>query len=127
MPRVRIETTEQLGTEAATALMNDVGDVMVETLGLAADDRTISLHSYAPGMFQMKPPYCLFIEVILFFGRSASVKKEFYRSLVSTIERKHGITAERIMILLNEQPRENWGLRGGIAGDEIDFDYDITI
>ena len=127
MPRVRIETTEQLSSEAATALMNDVTGVMVETFGLASDDRTVSFTSYPPGMFLMKPPYCLFIEILLFRGRSTAVKKKFYRALVTAIEKKHAIPPERIMIVLNEQPRENWALRGGIAADEIDFDYTITI
>ena len=127
MPRIRIEATRSMEADAAPALMDTVAETVVATLALQSDDRSVSFTSFAPDMFRMKPPYCLFIEILLFSGRSSEVKKRLFRSIVAAIEEKHGIPADQVMIVLNEQPRENWGLRGGKGGDEIDFDYTITI
>jgi len=127
MPRIRIESTRKLEPHAAGELMNTVAETVVTTLALASDDQSVSFTSFEPEMFRMKPPYCLFIEILLFAGRSSDTKKRLYRSIVEAIERKHGIAADRIMIVMNEQPRENWGLRGGKSADEINFEYKITI
>jgi phenylpyruvate tautomerase PptA (4-oxalocrotonate tautomerase family) len=125
MPRVRIEITDTLKNIDKKALMNDIMDAVVDGLKIVADDRNVSLVSYEDGLFCMKPPYCVFIEILMFCGRSKAVKKELFQSIVNRVSEHHSIGKECIMIVLNEQPRENWGLRGGIPGDEINFNYVI--
>lgn len=127
MPRIRIEST--LPVEKATALeiMKSVMDAVVETLKLVADDRTVSFNSYEPGLFTMKPPYTLFVEISLFSGRSKATKKALYQNILERLHTQCGIDKQSVMILLNEQPQQNWGLRGGIPGDEISFDFQVEI
>jgi phenylpyruvate tautomerase PptA (4-oxalocrotonate tautomerase family) len=127
MPRIRIESATRFDESTSRKLMDDVTDAVAVTLNLVADDRTVSFTSYGPGQFVMKPPYQLYIEIILFAGRTRAVKKQLYEAIVNTLHEKHGIERKTVMIQLNEQPRENWGLRGGIPADEIDFDYRIDI
>ena len=127
MPRVKIETTLPVERTASSALMDDVMDVIVTVLRIPPDDRNISFIAHDEEFFRMKPPYRFFIEIMLFSGRSKETKKLLYRSLLDRLFEKHRIERETVLILLNEQPRENWGLRGGIPGDEIDLGYRIDI
>ena len=127
MPRVTIETAQPLDRVSSQALMDDVIDVIIEVLCISPDDRNISFVAHEEDFFRMKPPYQFFIEISLFSGRSKEKKKFLYRSLLDRLFEKHGIEREAVMIMLNEQPRENWGLRGGIPGDEIDLGYRIDI
>lgn len=125
MPRVKIETGVSLTNERKRLLLDTVLDAIVSALELVPDDRTGSVHVFDERAFRMKPPYRYFIEICLFVGRSRDVKKRLYATIVRHLEKKMGIQADTVMIMLNEQPRENWGLRGGIPADEISFDYTI--
>lgn len=125
MPRVKIETSEPLTTERKQLLLTTVLDAVVTALELVPDDRSGSVHVFDETAFCMKPPYLYFIEICLFVGRSKSVKKRLYATLVEQLNKHLGIQPETVMIMLNEQPRENWGLRGGIPADVITFDYTI--
>lgn len=127
MPRVRIESVKSIEHSAAKKIMNSVMDAIVETLKLVPDDRSVSFISYEPELFTLKPPYLLFIEIALFSGRSKAIKKSLYQNILQRLHIQCGIDKQTVMIMLNEQPKENWGLRGGISGDEIDFDYQVEI
>jgi phenylpyruvate tautomerase PptA (4-oxalocrotonate tautomerase family) len=127
MPRVKIESTVPIERTLAQALMDDVMDAIVATLHIPSDDRNISFVTYESEMFRMKPPYQFFIEIALFFGRSSETKKLLYRAILDRLSEKHGIEGRSVMIFLNEQPRENWGLRGGISADDIDLGYRVDI
>lgn len=125
MPRIRIETTVQIARPQAAALMKDVMDAIVEALSLLSDDRTVSIDIRDPALFVMKPPYRYFIEIMLFAGRSAEAKKRLFKAIINVMGDRHGIDGREVMIMLNEQPRGNWGLRGGVSGDELVFGYSI--
>lgn len=127
MPRVRIESVKSIDHSAAKAIMNSVMDAIVETLKLVPDDRSVSFISYKPELFTMKPPYWLFIEIALFSGRSKAIKKLLYQNILQRLHIQCGVDKQSVMIMLNEQPKENWGLRGGIPGDEIDLDYQVEL
>lgn len=127
MPRVKIESALPVEKTTAVAIMKSVMDAVVETLKLVPDDRTVSFNSYEPGLFNMKPPYTLFVEISLFRGRSKAIKKSLYQAILDRLHTQCSIDKQTVMIMLNEQPRENWGLRGGIPGDEISFNYQVEI
>ena len=125
MPRVKIETNISLTTERKQLLLTTVLDAVVTALGLVPDDRTGSVTVFDEIAFCMKPPYRFFIEICFFAGRSKEVKKRLFENIVGNMEKALGIQPETVMIMLNEQPRENWGLRGGVPADDINFDYVI--
>ncbi len=127
MPRIKIESAIPVERGAASRMITAVMDAVAASLRLLPDDRTISFMAYEPGFFTMKPPCTLFIEICLFAGRTKETKKLLYRSILDNLRTECGISPETVMILLNEQPKENWGLRGGIPGDEIEFGYSIGI
>ncbi|MBN1604687.1 MAG: tautomerase family protein [Chitinispirillaceae bacterium] len=62
------------------------------------------------------------IEICVFPGRSKETKKNLYAEIVNRLE-DTGIKKEDVFIALQEQPMENWGIRGGISADEVDLGY----
>jgi phenylpyruvate tautomerase PptA (4-oxalocrotonate tautomerase family) len=62
------------------------------------------------------------IEISVFPGRSKEAKKNLFAEIVKRLE-TIGIKKEDVFIALQEQPMENWGIRGGISADEVDLGY----
>ncbi len=127
MPLVKIETIKGHDREFLQSLMNSTMDCIQSVLSLPADDRNIRLMEYENDLFVMKNPYRYLIEITLFSGRSASIKKTLYKTIVSVLEEKCGIKKEEIFIVLNEQPLENWGVRGGTAASEINLNFKVDM
>jgi 4-oxalocrotonate tautomerase family enzyme len=75
----------------------------------------------------MKRPYAILIEITLFSGRTAETKKNLFRSIVDSLHSKLAIDKDAVFIVLNEQPRENWGIRGGIPASEIGLGFKVDI
>jgi hypothetical protein len=62
------------------------------------------------------------IEIYFFPGRKKNTKKVLYTDIVGNLE-SMGVTKTDTLILLIEQPFENWGIRGGFPADEADPGY----
>ena len=125
MPLVTIELPFGRTQDFKVNLMHLVCDVLVEILGLPNDDRNIRLMEYAKNNFIMKEPYEILIEITLFEGRTKETKKELYKKIVEVLEGKLKIAKDSIFIVLNEQPFENWGIRGGISAEDVNFKFKI--
>ena len=59
----------------------------------------------------------------MFKGRTKQTKKKLFESIVKKLEGELKIDPKTICIVLNEQPLENWGIRGGIPADEIQLGF----
>ena len=127
MPLVKIEIKEGKSIEQLIQIKEIVMDTVVEVLQLNNNDRNIRIQEFKPGLFEMKSPYEMLIEIILFKGRTKQTKKNLFRKIVENLESKAQIDKEKVFIVLNEQPLENWGVRGGIPADEIQFDFKVNI
>lgn len=107
--------------------MDSVHDSMIETLKIPADDKNIRLLEYDPAFFDTKPPYEFFIEFLMFAGRTKETKSRLFKSIVDRLHDKLGIDPKSVFIVINEQPADNWGIRGGISASDIIFDYKVNI
>jgi phenylpyruvate tautomerase PptA (4-oxalocrotonate tautomerase family) len=125
LPLVKIELARGLDRSALNGIRNTVMDSVVESLKLPADDRNVRLMEYEPDFFSIKKPYTILVEITLFTGRPKSVKEALYRNLVTALEKKAGIPKDSLFIVLNEQPLENWGVRGGVPASDVRLDFDI--
>lgn len=127
MPLVKIETIKGRDRKFLLLLMDSVMNSVQSVLALPADDRNIRLIEYDQELFVMKEPYKYLIEITLFSGRTLNTRKALYANIVSTLEEKAGIRKEEVFIVLNEQPPENWGVRGGTAASDIILDFKVEI
>ncbi|MDR0232524.1 MAG: tautomerase family protein [Dysgonamonadaceae bacterium] len=127
MPAVKIELSKGRDKQTLLRLRDSVMDSVVETLKLPSNDRNIRLIEHKPEFFQMKPPYEILIEISMFLGRTKETKKKLYQTIVEKLEMNCSIEREKIFIILNEQPLENWGGRGGIPADEMDLGFRVNV
>ena len=127
MPTVKIELSEGESKQTLLLLRNTVMNSVVEILNLPSNDRNIRLIEYKSEFFQMKPPYEILIEISMFAGRTKETKKKLYQTIVERLEEDCSIEKEKILIILNEQPLENWGARGGIPANEIELGFKVNV
>lgn len=107
--------------------MDTVHESMIETLMIPADDKNIRLLDYDSDCFDSKPPYEYFIEIIMFAGRTKNTKSKLFKSIVDKLHDKLDINPHSVFIVINEQPTDNWGIRGGISASDIKFEFKVNI
>ena len=127
MPTVKIELLKSRDKPDLIKIRDLVLDAVVESLKLKSNDRNIRLIEYEEGFFQMKPPYEVLIEISMFTGRTKETKRKLYQTIVKKLENSGLVNKETVFIILNEQPLENWGVKGGIPADEIDLGFKVNI
>jgi len=130
MPSVLIETRRGLGPAEKRKLLDAVHDALVLAFKIPDHDRTQRLREYEPEDFDIPPGrgerYTV-VQMSVFPGRSRDAKRALYREIVTRFEAAAGIPARDVFIVLDEVPLENWGLRGGQAGCDIDFGFKIEV
>jgi len=127
MPIVKIELKKGHSPDFLRTFMNVVHDAMVEVLLLPTDDRNQRLTEFDSALFESKPPYEYFIEIIMFAGRTKETKAKLFKHIVSSLHNNLNIEPNKVFIVINEQPKENWGIRGGISAADVTFDFNVNI
>ncbi|OBQ38313.1 MAG: hypothetical protein AN487_07865 [Anabaena sp. CRKS33] len=121
MPVTLIELSQSINLEDKQQMVTFVHTTMVEILKIPESDRLVRVIEYDSNNFY--PPlnasdkYAL-ITISMFPGRSLESKKLLYQKLCQGLE-TFGFSPTDTRIIINEIPAENWGLRGGISGDEL--------
>lgn len=127
MPQIRIETKAGNSIDFLKIFIEVTMTVVREVLQLPENDRNIRLLEYNPEYFSTKPPYEYIIEIMMFEGRSKETKKRLFDKVVTELHSRLGIARESVIIILNEQPMENWGIRGGKPADEVEIGFKVEI
>jgi 4-oxalocrotonate tautomerase family enzyme len=127
MPQIRIELEKGNTREFLVSLIETTMKCIQEILMLPKNDRNIRLMEYENGLFFTKDPYRILIEISMFAGRTTETKKKLFQKIVSELSSELGLKKEEIFILINEQAKENWGIRGGIPANEIDLGFKVEI
>lgn len=129
MPLVRIEILKGRPVAERRRLLQAVHDALVESFAIPEDDRTQRIVEHDAENFEIPPGrserYAL-VEITAFPGRSADAKRELYRAIVRNLG-EAGIPADDISIVLHEPALENWGIRGGRSGDEVDLGFPLDV
>lgn len=121
MPVTLIELSQSINLEDKQQMVTFVHTTMVEVLKIPESDRLVRVIEYDSDNFY--PPinasdkYAL-ITISMFPGRSLESKKLLYQKLCQGLE-TFGFFPTDTRIIINEIPAENWGLRGGISGNEL--------
>lgn len=122
MPFTRITSNFKFADREA--FVADFHQVLKSVLGIPDYDRLVSIDEKVNGFYQptdTQGPY-LFFEVSLFVGRSIDIKRLLYSEMIQLCNR-YGVKASNFRLVLNEQPKENWAVRGGQAGCDIILGY----
>lgn len=119
MPVIKIEMGNKWKIETALQVKNIVMDEVRNAFSLKPSDRNIKVIRYDQDLFELNDPYEIFIEIQLISGRSKEFKRSLYKSIVDSIDEKTLFKRGNILIFLNEQPAENWAVKGGFMADDI--------
>jgi len=129
MPLVRIETRRWLTPETKLQLFDAVHAALVGAFKIPNDDRAQRLLEYAPEDFEIPPgkgPRFTIIVVSAFAGRSLDAKRNLYRELVARLSQL-GIPPKDVFVLLEEQPLDNWGIKGGVPASEAKLGFEVKV
>jgi phenylpyruvate tautomerase PptA (4-oxalocrotonate tautomerase family) len=129
MPLVTVETRRGLRTETKRQMFDALHEALIAAFKIPDDDRAQRLLEYAAEDFEIPPgrgERFTIVTIQAFAGRSLEAKRALYREIVSRLEGV-GIPKADVFIVLQEVPMENWGLRGGVAGCDIDFGFNVRV
>ncbi len=131
MPSVLIEIRKKYDPEQEIALMNAVHSALREAFKILPEDRNVRLIVHEPHRFAFpptkeRPELYTHISIDCFAGRSLEAKRNLYRTIVQNLE-AFGIPRDHVKILLREITKENWGIRGGQAGCDVELGYKIDV
>lgn len=131
MPSVLIEVRKEYKPEQEIALMDAVHSALQESFKILPRDRNLRLIVHEQHRFAY-PPSCEYpelythISIDCFAGRTLDAKRNLYRIIVQKLAH-FGIPKDHIKILLREITPENWGIRGGQAGCDVELGFKINV
>jgi phenylpyruvate tautomerase PptA (4-oxalocrotonate tautomerase family) len=131
MPSVLIEVRRQYTQADEIALMEAVHKSLRDTFKILPNDRNVRLVVHEPHRFACppdrdKPEYYTHIGIDAFAGRSLDAKRNLHKAIVDNLE-PFGIPKNHVKILLREIPKENWGIRGGQAGCDVELGFKVEV
>ena len=131
MPSALIEVRRQYTPEQEVALIEAVHMALRDAFKILPGDKNVRLLVHEPHRFacppaREKPEFYTHISIDVFAGRSLDAKRSLYRAIVTNLE-SLGIPKDHVKILLREIEKENWGIRGGQAGCDVDLGFKIDV
>jgi len=131
MPSTIIEVRRSYSPEQEAEIIEAVQSALIEGFKIPQDDRCVRLLAHEPHRFivppdKSQPELYTLVTISAFSGRSLEAKRNLYQALVRRLA-EVGIPADHVKIMLNEIPRENWGLAGGRPGSEIDLGFKVEV
>ncbi|MBU3625533.1 tautomerase family protein [Polynucleobacter sp. JS-Safj-400b-B2] len=131
MPSVLIEIRKNYSKSEEIALMDALHGALVDSFKIKPTDKTIRLVVHEPHRFAhpptlTQPEFFTHITINAFTGRTLEAKRNLYQAIVARLG-AFGIPSDHILILLQESPLDNWGVRGGQAACDIDLGFKVNI
>ncbi len=131
MPSALIEVRKQYTQEQEIALMEAVHAALRDAFKILPGDKNVRLVVHAPHRFacppdREKPESYTHISIDAFAGRSLDAKRNLYKAIVDKLE-PFGIPRNHVKIMLREIPKENWGIRGGQAGCDVELGFKLEV
>jgi 4-oxalocrotonate tautomerase len=122
MPLVRIDISKTASRERVRAVGDAVYSAMVTVANVPINDKfqVVSRHEPDEIIYPDEgylgidyTPDLIIIQVTWVGGRSAEVKKSFYRQIADELHAKQGVRKQDIWISLVDSGREDWSFGNG--------------
>ncbi|WP_457427359.1 tautomerase family protein [Roseateles sp. P5_E7] len=131
MPSTVVEVRHSYPPDQEVRIVEAVHAALVKGFKIPEEDRCVRLITYAPHLFICSPKHehperYTVVTVTAFSGRSLEAKRNLYQGIVEGLE-ELGIPRSHVKIILNEVPKENWGLRGGKPASEIELGFKVEV
>lgn len=129
MPLVKINIIEGRTVIEKHGIVECVHKALVGAFKIKDDDKCFRIIEFKREDFVIPPTKTdkyILIEILIFPGRSLDAKRLLYGKIVDNLK-QIGIEAGDIFILLQEEPLDNWGIRGGYPASEIDLGFNLKV
>jgi phenylpyruvate tautomerase PptA (4-oxalocrotonate tautomerase family) len=131
MPSVLIEIRRSYTPQQEIELMDAVHTALQQAFKILPGDKNVRILVHEPHRFacppnRTTPEFYTHIAIDAFAGRSLDAKRALYREIVTRLE-PFGIPKDHVKVLLREISRENWGIRGGQAGCDVDLGFEVNV
>jgi phenylpyruvate tautomerase PptA (4-oxalocrotonate tautomerase family) len=128
MPIAKIEVRRSRPPEEVQDFIEALYQAQLEALKVPEWDRHIRYIEHKAEHFVVPPDKSenyIFVEILLFPGRSLEAKRNLYRAIVRRFG-ELGVAPADVTVALVEPPLENWGL-GGVPASEVDLGYNLNV
>jgi phenylpyruvate tautomerase PptA (4-oxalocrotonate tautomerase family) len=129
MPVTLVSIFEGRNTGEKRALMEAVQGAIAATLKLPPHDRNLRLSVHGRDEWLLpegtSERYVL-VEIALFEGRTPETKGKLYAAVVEALDGV-GVPKNEVFLRIIEQPRENFGIRGGQRADLVLLGYEVKV
>ncbi|PTU32662.1 tautomerase family protein [Stenotrophobium rhamnosiphilum] len=131
MPATLIEVRCNHNQAQEIAMIEAVHSALVSAFRIPPTDKTVRLVVHEPHRMYCSPKLTqpeLFtlVSIDAFAGRSLDAKRALYKAIVTNLE-PLGIPPNHVKILLRDLPKENWGIRGGQAGCDVELGFTVEV
>lgn len=129
MPLLTIEMREGRSAEAKKALLDATHRALVRAFEIPEDDRQQRILEYPADNFEVPPGKSaehLLVTIDAFPGRSVEAKRRLYAGIVEGFG-ELGVDPLDVLIVINEIPLENWGIRGGQSAADVDLGFALDV
>jgi 4-oxalocrotonate tautomerase family enzyme len=129
MPLVNISMYKGRTPQAKKTILGVVHTALVDAFKIPDSDRNQQIYEFEKADFEQgstKSKDFLIIEITAFKGRSKEAKKQLFAEIVENLQTKAGIAPTDVLIVINEQPLENWGIAGKPA-DEVNLGFSVMV
>ena len=126
MPLVQLEVVKGRSSSEKKALFDAVHEALVDAFKIPDDDRVQRLIEYETDDFDAPSATLTIVTITMFPGRSTDAKRDLYKRIVERFDGL-GIPGTDVMIVLDERPLEDWGIRGGQAASDIDLGFNLDV
>jgi 4-oxalocrotonate tautomerase family enzyme len=127
MPLIKIHMRDGKGKEHKKAVLDGVHKALVSAFKIPVNDRTMLLSEYDTEHFDGRDENFTIVEIMAFSGRTKDAKKELYRKIVENVCKGTKLAAADIFIIINDIPKDNWGIRGGLMASEVDLGFKVDV
>lgn len=130
MPLVNISIAKGRSASVKKKMLDIVHNALVDSIRIPDRDRNQRITEYDRAFFETPPEKSknfTIVEITLFAGRSMEAKRALYRNITDGLNKGLGIDGNDVMIVLNEVPMENWGIRGGKPANEVDLGFNVKV
>ena len=122
MPTVKVEMIKGKSTAYKHALLDGIHQALVDHFKVPQENRIHRIYELDKENFKLnasKTNDFVLIELTVIQGRSFEAKKNLYKAIADNLTSALGIAKTDILIILNEVPADNWGVRGGVPASSI--------
>ncbi len=129
MPIVRIEEAVARSAAQKCTVVETIYACLKEVFGVSDEELQARYQRFEAEDFRAPGDraHYLHVHITVFEGRTLPTKRRLYRAISERLSTLLDIPEDAVLVLLDEHPAQNWGMRGGLAACDIDFGYAVNV